>query len=250
MMHDKEKCMHQSDMPLMWDQFSPIPIETDINQAYAIRADWLRRLVVLRCSPEGHRPASDDIRRFTEHLVQQQRTEFGIGRFAGSWTLFRDTGMPSDARVNFAYVPTYIALSWLLLVRARHPEIAAQVRGIDGAVILGVRFSTGRMFRGHGYDANADYITATSILAAGLVTGDQDDAINRLGLMRALRNTLYEIQISRNRASDWSRVPEADLAAASQILDIMNPVDDELICRFLKSRASSLVPDSMRTLVS
>src|SRR5690625_4725281 len=91
------------------------------------------------------------------------------GGMRGSWLIPEDPGMPADARVDFAYFPTYIAVAWLILARQRHPDILQQERRLDRAIKRGLRFATGRRLMGHGYDASRELLAAVRVLALGQV---------------------------------------------------------------------------------
>src|SRR5690625_6845435 len=85
----------------------------------------------------------------------------------GSWLIPEDPGMPADARVDFAYFPTYIAVAWLILARQRHPDILQQERRLDRAIKRGLRFATGRRLMGHGYDESREQLAAVRVVAVG-----------------------------------------------------------------------------------
>lgn len=149
----------------------PFPLaEWKVSQLYAVRRDWYHKLVLLRCgSGSRHAPSASQIEAFASYLVAAQRLDPGLGGMRGSWLIPEDPGMPADARVDFAYFPTYIAVAWLILARQRHPDILQQERRLDRAIKRGLRFATGRRLMGHGYDASRELLAAVRVLALGQV---------------------------------------------------------------------------------
>ena len=70
--------------------------------------------------------------------------------------------MPSDARVDFLYRPTYFAAATLISLSVRWPTLLDGERQAAFAAIL--RACTGRGLRGHGYEAEDGLIDAIEIL--------------------------------------------------------------------------------------
>ena len=70
--------------------------------------------------------------------------------------------MPSDARVDFLYRPTYLAAALLIVAEETRPALLAGPR----AEILGgvLRACAGRNFHGHGYEAEFGLADAFAIL--------------------------------------------------------------------------------------
>ncbi|MEO5333937.1 MAG: gamma-glutamylcyclotransferase [Magnetococcus sp. YQC-5] len=72
---------------------------------------------------------------------------------AGSWAIFLDPNMPSDARVDFIYLPTYMAIGILTYAYKLIPEIEKVVPRFWIAMRLGYLFASLRGLQGHGiYD--------------------------------------------------------------------------------------------------
>lgn len=143
------------------------PCSYDIDLFYRVRNDWLRRLYQLRCSPAAL--GNDDIAAFTEFLVENQRGHQGPNRIGGSWCIPADPAMPSDARVDFSYMPSYIAVAWLCLVWQEYPAIAIEFEGFRRVLKRGLDFCAGRKLAGHGYDSEREMLIAIEYLALGKV---------------------------------------------------------------------------------
>ena len=71
--------------------------------------------------------------------------------------------MPSDARVDFFYKPTYLGSAIIMKAILDCPELLKEHRNVIRALLLGC---TGREFRGHGYDDLRGVIEAFRIFTA------------------------------------------------------------------------------------
>jgi len=72
--------------------------------------------------------------------------------------------MPGEARVDYLYMPTYIATGILMNCRLNYPAIAQEMPGFTTALKKGLLASTGRNFAGHGLDSQAGLIRALNVL--------------------------------------------------------------------------------------
>jgi hypothetical protein len=68
--------------------------------------------------------------------------------------------MPSDARVDFLYRPTYLAAAILISIAVRFPEIGEKAPAAFASVL---RACTGRGFHGHGYESEQGLVDALAI---------------------------------------------------------------------------------------
>lgn len=111
----------------------------------------------------------DDLERLCASLVREQRND--IPRLVpGSWCVAPSIeDMDSDARVEFVFFPTYLAVAILTRALREHPELKERIPGYEKAIKEGLEFSTMRELMGHGYDARAEMIDAVTILAMGQV---------------------------------------------------------------------------------
>jgi len=95
----------------------------------------------------------EDLLETVMDIVASQRTD-APKNVDLSWCLDVDpTRMPSDARVDFMYEPTYIIVSILTYIKVHYPDIATKLDNLDDTLKKGMHFSTLRNLRGHGYEA-------------------------------------------------------------------------------------------------
>lgn len=170
--HEQQAEVGSALSELSWEPPSySLPVsEWDSGRFYAIRRDWYRRLCLLRCgSGSSYFPTTCQVAAFTSYLIEAQRLDLEQKGFWGSWTIPADTRMPADARMDFAYFPTYIAVAWLVLVRQRYPYMWHMVGRFDHVIRRGLRFAAGRKLQGHGYDSSHDLLAAVRVLALGNV---------------------------------------------------------------------------------
>lgn len=110
-----------------------------------------------------------DLLDYCKSLVKGQRGNIGRTK-PGSWSVApNDEGMPSDARVDFIFTPTYIAVATLSRILQDHPTIAIQIPGFLKSLKRGMLFCTYRELQGHGYDAIDGMLDAIMILSIGKV---------------------------------------------------------------------------------
>ena len=85
----------------------------------------------------------------------------------GSFKLFCSFNIPSDARVDFCYIPTYLATAALMKAYLSEPESFTEKETL--ALSDGLKMSTARNLRGHGYEGLKGQIEALNIfMKAGL----------------------------------------------------------------------------------
>ena len=110
-----------------------------------------------------------DLKDFCTSLINGQRNDIGLK--SGSWCVAPSAkDFPSDARVDFVFFPTYIAISILTRVLVDYPEIPEQIPNYAEVLRKGFKFATYRRLRGHGIGAELEMIDAIEILSSGNVT--------------------------------------------------------------------------------
>ncbi len=110
-----------------------------------------------------------DLAVYVESLVRGQRDSLGRTK-PGSWGVVPDdAGMDSDARVDFIFRPTYIAVATLSRVLCEFPLIAMRTPGYLDSLFSGMVFCSHRGLQGHGYEADAGAIDALRTLSLGKV---------------------------------------------------------------------------------
>ena len=128
---------------------------------------------VLELLDEGEIPNSDydihDLENYLESLVKGQRGSLGRTK-SGSWGVVpNDAGMDSDARVDFIFRPTYIAVATLGRALCEVPLLAIAIPGYAEALRSGMQFCSYRNLRGSGYEADEGAIDALRTLSLGKV---------------------------------------------------------------------------------
>ena len=110
-----------------------------------------------------------DLPGYLTSLVEGRRGS--VGRtMPGSWAVVPDDdGMPSDARVEFIFTPTYIATATLTRCLCDFPLTAMAIPGYLEALHTGMVFCAARDLQGHGYDAIDGAIDSLGILSRGKV---------------------------------------------------------------------------------
>lgn len=82
------------------------------------------------------------------------------------WAYDKPGTMPSDARTEFVYEPTYIATNILITAYCRYESIRKNEELVNDFIkVLGA--SLGRGMVGHGYDADEGFVNTMRIFAKG-----------------------------------------------------------------------------------
>jgi hypothetical protein len=149
----------------------------------------------------------ETLKRFCKSLVRRQRPELP-GVKAGSWCLTPDgADMPSDARVEFIYFPSYLAVSILTRVHMDHPEISESIPGYMDALRNGLRFSTYRGLMGHGFDRYDEMLMTLKFFEKGRVIeflrSDPDFCPEMVELLRNIRDFMKNALKNRKTKSPW-----------------------------------------------
>ncbi len=124
--------------------------------------------------PDREEYTCDDLRAYLVSLVESQRGELALGHgsqiLAGSWSInsFCED-MPSDARVEFIFFPTYVAVATISRCLLEFPLLAASVPGLTPALQRGLEFSCHRELAGHGREAAEDKQKALNLFYLGWV---------------------------------------------------------------------------------
>ena len=85
----------------------------------------------------------------------------------GSFKLFDSYEIPGDARVDFCWMPTYICTA--ILMKVYLTDSSSFTSKEESALLNGLKMSSGKNLRGHGYDAFKGQIDALEIfMKAGL----------------------------------------------------------------------------------
>jgi hypothetical protein len=124
--------------------------------------------------PDREEYTCDDLRAYLVSLVESQRGELALGHgsqiLAGSWSINSHCeDMPSDARVEFIFFPTYVAVATISRCLLEFPLLAASVPGLAPALQRGLEFACHRELAGHGREAAEDKQKALNLFYLGWV---------------------------------------------------------------------------------
>ncbi len=143
-------------------------VDVHTRELLRIREDWLDKLTTVSELSDVDDWWLTRIKDFTTFLLNHQLNFKGSNiNVIGAWCIPEEPRMPSDARVDFLYMPTYLAVSWLSLIKQRYPEIAELFPEFDEAFKKGLNFASNRYLQGHGYDAVRESLIAINYLAMG-----------------------------------------------------------------------------------
>lgn len=134
-----------------------------------------------------------DLLHYCKSLVKGQRGNIGRTK-PGSWSVAKNDGdMPSDARIDFIFTPTYVAVATLSRTLQDHPTIAIQIPGFFNSLKRGMLFCTYRELQGHSYEAIDGMLDAIMILSIGKVPSLLDAEPK---LSKKLRDLFKKIEAS------------------------------------------------------
>lgn len=205
----------------VWNLFDELPVhEIEMSLFDRIREDWLNRLHFLRCYEDVPEHLVEEFARF---LVAHQRTELDNNdryKCAGSWAIPKDIAMPSDARIDYIYFPTYIAVAVLSLVKQDYPKIAKAIKGFDASLKAGLDFASGRDLQGHGYDSLVEALIAMEYLAIGKVftlIKNHPDLSRKF--VRATHKAVEDIENKLGDNTGWSSIDEKKAEMALKLIE-------------------------------
>ena len=199
---------------LNWNFFEKIPEGYgEAKVLLDIRKSWHQRLIQLS---KGNVTEDGHILAFTEFLLSLQK--HSPDHLKGSFSLVPDSDIESDARVDFIYFPSYIAVAWLSLVKQNYYSLIKDKRGFGEVLRKGLRFICGRGLAGHGYDSDIERIEAIEILYLGnvfsMVRANPKLYAKFYRTMEKNREHLEKL----DRKDGWGAVKEEDRIAALEMI--------------------------------
>ena len=151
-----------------------------------------------------------ELKKFVQSVVKNQRKADGFFRVDGYWSLLPEgIHMPSDGRVDFVYIPTYIAVSILTLFLERFPEEAMTIENYIDTLHDGIYFASTRGLRGAGYEAEEGVTESLKILSKGKVISylsknvKNDERLKPLYEIVSQKLTHYEELVKENKSLDY-----------------------------------------------
>jgi len=159
---------------------------------------------------------------FCTSLVKNQRNEMSSVK-KGSWSVAPDESMPNDARVDFIFFPTYIAVSILAKFMQLYPDEIKSIPDYKNVISKGFLFSTFRNLRGHGYDGIKDMVRAVEILHMGdvpkLLLSDRELSFELFLLLRSLKHRIDDDLDQGSVIADWEQDFTEEYKVVSKMLD-------------------------------
>jgi len=142
--------------------------EHDVNKMSTL-VDVMSEYLFLLSEDENNLLQNNSLNFYLNSLVDGQRDKLTGGTKSGSWCVAPDDLMDSDARVDFIFKPTYLAVATLSLAKIDYPLITNSINNYDEKLKNGLKFCTYRNLQGHGYDSIIQMIDAYKILSMGKV---------------------------------------------------------------------------------
>jgi len=142
--------------------------EHDINKMSAL-VDVMSEYLFLLSEDENNLLHSNSFNFYLNSLIDGQRDKLTGGTKSGSWCVAPDDLMDSDARIDFIFKPTYLAVATLSIAKINYPLITNSIANYDEKLKNGLKFCTYRNLQGHGYDSIIQMIDAYKILSMGKV---------------------------------------------------------------------------------
>jgi len=136
------------------------PDGVEIEQFYVIIAELRKALAELN---EGS-VSKEEAYEFVTASIGQQ---IEIHEKGGFWGLVNPKETPSDARVRYFYMPTYLMTAILMKTVLVFPEVETQVVGFHEALEKGLKASCGRKLQGSGLDAEEGMCKALEVFMDG-----------------------------------------------------------------------------------
>lgn len=112
-----------------------------------------------------------ELEHFCFSLLKGQRNADNLPNIKpGSWCVAPNSDyMDGEARGEFIFYPTYIAVAILTKMKINYPNFTSQIKNYDEILKLGMQFSTYRELSGHGYNGFNETINNIIILGEGSV---------------------------------------------------------------------------------
>ena len=202
-----------------------IPVKGSIEDLYRTKQqlyDFLNTLITNKI-PENDFMLNE-LRETMKDLMKRQRTDLKHPRNL-SWCLPEDdSGMCSEARVDFMYEPTYIVVSIMTYVKVHYPDVVESIGGYDGVLKKGMRFSTMRNLSGHGYESLDGTAEAVRIFDLGGVPAFlEENKFFCFDLYRLLKNIYRNIVHNLARGTTiagWNKDYKKEMEAIADKLSV------------------------------
>jgi hypothetical protein len=130
----------------------------NLNEEYDMVKDFITRQRAMR--KELHMIAKGnfikgELLAYVDVLLQTAKPVPGK-QDAVSWGFDAPSNMPSDARVDFFYIPTYISSAILIYAAMNYPDEVKRFDAFNNILACALYTSTLRDFEGHGYEGRGE----------------------------------------------------------------------------------------------
>lgn len=178
--------------------------------------------------PDKDSCTAEEMKGYALSLIQGQRGMLGSVR-PDSWSVAADDEMmDSEARVDFVFLPTYIAAATLSRLWLDHNDLVKKIPWYTLVLGRGLDFCALRKLDGHGYEADQGKAAALRILALGkvplLLSRERlSIRLHRVlaGLVSGMRERLPTGPVRNTWGADFT----AQWTEALEILDLRNGKD-------------------------
>ncbi len=172
----------------------------------------LKRMMKSNLDALSSSPAADlnmlQWRDYLTSLVAGQRFDLSRSK-PGSWCVaVDDNDMPKDARVDFIWFPSYVAVATMIQASQKMPDVIARITGFEDSLRHGLEFVANTRLSGHGYGEPIERCEAIHLLfSAGVF-----DFIKRephfspafLAMLKQVKQELQE-RIDKKQTVVWTR---------------------------------------------
>ncbi|MDR1611167.1 MAG: gamma-glutamylcyclotransferase [Planctomycetota bacterium] len=137
------------------------PAKVDVSEWMGIVAGMRAELAELGAGNPGRRRIGEYVKKLLADARPLQNNPKML-----FWGLAEPDTMPSDARVDFFYTPTYVAAAFLASSIMQYPEFLDEIPGLEETLRGALLACQGRKLQGHGYEGMSG--TLEFFLKAGI----------------------------------------------------------------------------------
>ena len=189
------------------------PAEVNTRKFYDI-VEKLKADLHTICNEEV---SKEDVRAYAEKLILQAKP---LKKNPEMYFLGLDepNKMPSDARVDYFYMPTYLGTAIVMKAVMAYPDLLKEYGSVVQGLLLGC---TGRGFKGHGFDDLKGLIETLRIFAEadceGYLTNNPEGCTECASLYRESMKILEKLFVAGQVCNEWG---EDYTEAAKTVLDL------------------------------
>lgn len=180
---------------------------SETSEMYTIKRMMASHLDAI-CSSPAADLNMQQWRDYLTSLVAGQRFDLSRSK-PGSWCVATDDDdMPKDARVDFIWFPSYIAVATMIQASHKMPDVIAHITGFEESLRKGLIFVANTRFSGHGYDEPIERCEAINLLfSAGVfdfIKEKPEFCPPFLAMLKDVKQELLE-RIAEKKTVVWDR---------------------------------------------